>query len=627
MQIPEYASKVASSFQKLLFDHENIIFTHESFKYKIDDALKSLEFDESGITAMVAMKLQLSLLASCAFIKISAFTNDFDQINMFNEEYKSLLAQVKESGVDDKIQDMSDSIQKYLMRNKQYALKEKDLDSFLQNPSQVADVYTKSFKSLKDFDVLTFNKGENAVAGIDLELFSPIYLWRDFNSLQTVQSQLTDGVYFCFVDCVFGFLYKNGENVVLISDHLEYNHNRKFLNQRTMPTNKNKVDAGFYLPYQLLKKDSGKLDLTFYNANNEGYFANQETPSLLCNISELPISTLVYVVLMFELIVKKYAFNPDELKDNELTTSGMNFTFTNQIEYKTNKSFITVDQVKSDSFLTIYPEQSYIGLNTRLEDLFYSKVDPSLLNLVKHNNQVYRPDQTGKYVPYNELVKYPNGESPVQEVLKLFAFDLTMIGTVEQLEEVRFRVARKNYAALIDMHAKIFMHEQLPKVRKYLKNKFEDNLENIEKILGLPSFSTEKNGKSWDFMVSEEYDLKKTNYPRSLWLRTTLCQSSPGSSVKKCYETGAKRHQTITFNIKNAEQLSLLLNEPFNKLPLALRLYYWSSPSHHCLNDPLDALCDIWETRLIQFEVIVSKSHYRTLKQLAEPDQLIKFNS
>lgn len=624
MNMTDYAVKTVAKYKGLLEEYDAHIYTPEmGIKYRLDEALKTLQFDDSGITAMVAIKDLYGLFGSTAHIRISSIDNKFDSVLQFRQDLLEVKDLIKQSQIAEQMELISGSIENYFKKANQGITP--DMRKFLNNHSSVVDVYTKTLKSSRDFDVLVFSKGKNAVDSSKLELFSPVYVWRDFNSLQANQNKLDDGVYFCFVDRVFGFIYKNGENFVVVSDRMEYGSLRRHISDRHIPFQKNNADAGYYLPYQLLRHDYGKMDVQLYNFETAEAFANQESPSILCDISELKVASLVYVVLMFELLVKKYGFNTDLLDAEPITRHGANHIFDKAIEYKSNQKLITVDELRHGVFHSRFPENSYCAYNIRLEERFSHLVDQCLLNLVKHNNQVYYPDESGQYVPFTEKIKYKSNEYNSEDVLNLHAFDLTMIGTAEQLEELRYRVARKNYAAMLNMHTKSYMSGKLPEVRKYLKKKFYENLENLETIMGYQSIQVPDylgREKPWPLMVSEKYDAQTKNYPNSSWLRTRICNSTPTSSVLRCYHNDSKRFQTIMFRIGSAEQLAFLLNVPVNKLPDPLKEYSYISFDRHCKLDPVDQVQSIWEYRLLEFEVVVSKSHYNSILKKTNPQYL-----
>lgn len=619
----QFVTQAASLYKNLLSEHENHIYTHESIGYRIDHAVKTLEFDDSGITAMVAIKDLLSLLRIKGYIKISSFDSDLNGVMQFYQDYSKLKEVIQQSQIVERLENMSRSIEKYFNKAEQGITD--NLRNFLKDHSSVVDVYTKTLKSSKEFDVFPFSKGENAVDGNKLELFSPVYVWRDYNSLQAHYKKFDDGVYFCFVDHVFAFVIKNGENFIVVSDPMEYNRLRRHLSNRYIPYQKNKVDAGFYLPYSLIDHRSGKLELKLYDADTTEAFANQDQPSILCDVADLPVASLVYVVLMFELLVKKYGFNTELLDAQPIIKHGTTYIFESAIEHKASQNLITVDELRHGVYHSRFPESSYLGLNVRLEEMFSGLVDQRLLNLVSHNKQMYYPDEAGRYVPFTEKIKYNHNEYGGVEELKLHAFDLTMIGTPEQLEELRYNVARNNYAAMLNMHSKIYMREKFPDIREYLEKKFYKNIDNLETIMGFSKILVpDQKGcqKPWLLMSSEKYEPKEYSHKQAHWVRTMINQRDPKSSVLRCYHTGSKRYQTVLFRVATAEQLACLLNVPVSKLPEPLNQYSWVSNNHHSLNDPVDALWDIWEQRLIEFEVIVSKSHYNHILKKTAPQYL-----
>lgn len=617
MDMQEHARIIGKKLIELLDKHDSIIFLHNSLKYKIDDALKTFSYDDSAITAMMLLQDHLNTLSSEGHIKISAFANKPDLVQSFSSDYENINSCIRDSKINDQIDDMAESIRRYFYNLPCGVTNE--LNALLNNKRTVADIYTKSLKSLKDFQRFMFVKPNGETDSKKLDLFSTIYSWLDYNSLLDQCNTLEDGIYFCFIGHVFNFLIKSNGELTAIADPLEYNSYRNHFGKKFVPYSKNKVDAGYYLPYEIIQHQGGKLNIQAYSSNLDTDFQNQIGRHMICDISDLKISSLVYVVLTYELLINERAtLQTNEIPSAHLCQVAERYYMSNAIEHKSNQSLITADQIHYKNFFKKFPDKQHKGLNNRLEDLYGNLVDHKLLNLVKHNDQVFCPDENGCLKPFNEKLTLKKASSWNEQIVKLQAFDLTMIGTNEQLEELRYNVARVNYAALLEMHSQNHMHDQLPKLFKYLEGAINKNMDKLEQLMGFPKLQTvsqHNENKAWYLGVSSiEYpDLVRSAF--NMPLKITIASQSPGSSVKRCYKTGSKAFQTFYMRVETVEQLSTLIDVPVSKLPDILQLYKYVNNSHYNLQDPVDLLWDIWEQKLIEIEIVSSKATHNLIKR------------
>lgn len=616
----DYALNIGKQFKELLDNHESIIYLHNSLKYKIDEALKSFAFDESAITAMMLLQDHLHTLSYEGHIRIFAFDKQPELLASFQNAYLNIHATIAESQINERVDSMADSIRNHF--SKLPCGITPDLEGLLENKRTVADIYTKALKSVNDFQKFTFAKANSSTQSKKLDLFSTVYMWMDYNSLLEQSKSLDDGIYFCFIGHVFNFVIKHDGELTALADPLEYNYYRNNFSKKYVPFSKNKVDAGYYLPYDIVKHEGGKLSVQLYSQDHSEDFQNQTGRHMLCDISDLKINSLVYVVLTYELLVSQYQSNSNEVSESDLYLVGAHFHMGNAIEHKASKPLISVDDVHYKKYIEKFPSKRLKGINNRLEDLFCHLVDARLLNLVKHYDKVYYHDESGRLVRFTDTLKYKQGlhSSSYEQTVQLHAFDITMIGTAQELEELRYNVARHNYAALLEMHSKNYMHEQLPKLFNYLTKAVNNNIENIEQLMGFVKIETQNHmneNSPWLFGVSSiEYpDLARSGF--NMPLRIILAETTPGSSVKRCFKTGSKAYQSFCIRVGTADQLSALLGIPLEKLPEALQLYRYVSNSHHGLYDPVDLLWDIWEQCLIEIEIVCSKTVYNAVKRKA----------
>ncbi len=117
MNMSEYAVQSVAKFQALLEEHNAHIYTYEmSFKYRLENVLKTLQFDDSGITAMVMVKDLYGQFGSAAHIRINAIDNKFDKVLKFRQDLLEVKDLIQQSQIVEQMQHISGSIENYFKK-------------------------------------------------------------------------------------------------------------------------------------------------------------------------------------------------------------------------------------------------------------------------------------------------------------------------------------------------------------------------------------------------------------------------------------------------------------------------------------------------------------------------------
>jgi hypothetical protein len=566
---------------------------------KLEDAQKSLEYDKSGFTSMYLFsKLYKDFIYDKGYLNIGYAVNNPEKLIDFLRSASGIEKTIIASGVEDVLSDLLKALGKHFK------------ESELTDKSTIADIYVKSLNGLSNFAKYEFTTGQDSVEPQQLNLYSHIYLWRDYNSMLSHTYQLPDGIYMCFIETVFGFLIKNGDNLFAVMDNSQGSSEKRF-----RPYSHIETEPNFYMPYSFLKeweKLKGSEITLFDRSRLEqmGDFVHQYAPEILCTIEELPFNSQVYLVVMYELFISRYT----ELKSSLKTVkTGSNVIFGGLLPSPVIQQFITVDEVMSDRYLKRFPNTKFTGRNKVLEDLFAKNVDWRILNLVKHNDKLYVPDENGSYVHFVNDFKYekPRGVS-VKHEPNYQAFDLTYVASQEELETLRYQVARNNYAEALSCFKDDYMSCETPKIRNFIYDHVMQNIERITPLFGYENITvpfTLNDGETrYELLESKISYTNESNYRFKSNQRIRFADRKGNSCVERCFISGAKKYAEIKISFQTPDEICRFTGVPYQDLHEALRFYQKNDFSQRYLTDSVDKLNPLWDNLEIELFFIISKT-------------------
>lgn len=592
-----YFNDAALQLSELAKTHGAVLKIDPSWKTKLQEAQNSIEYDSSGFTAMYMFsKLYTQLFRAEGFLNIGYCLDQPQQLIALLKQFEDIEQIISDSSVQLSLNNILQAISKHLP------------DGELADTDTIADIYLKSLNGYCNFDKFKFSTGTDYIEPQGLNLLSHIYLWRDYNSMLAHKQQLNDGVYMCFIESVFGFLIKNGDNLYALMDKAEGCAVARYRPDYNIDTHPN-----FYMPYHFLRKweQNQGTNIVLFNRDKQKELPDLEhqyAPEILCTIDELPLNNRMYFIVMYELLISRYA----DLKQNlKAVETGSDKLFGALLPNNSLNQFITLDEIKSESFLKRFPDSSYTGRNSDIEDLFAHLIDWRILNLVKHNGKLYAPDKNGSYAPFINDFKYekPLGVS-VKHTPRYDGFDITFIGTKEELEECRYRVARNNYAEALNCFKHDFMAKETSNIRDLIYN---NTLKNVDSILPLLAYENitvpdTLHEQSRYTLLESKITYSDSSYRFLSNQRIRFAQRKGRSIVENCFITGSKKYMEIKVSFQTPDEISRFIGIPVHDMPKVLQAYKKSDHSMHYLQDAVDKLNQLWDCLEIDLYFIISKT-------------------
>lgn len=591
-----YFNDVALQLDELANAHGAVLKIDSSWKLKLHEAQKSIQYDSSGFTAMYMFnKLYEQLIRAEGFLNIGYCLDQPQQLLALLKQLKDIEQIIIESGVQISLEKILQAISKYFP------------DEELTDIDTIADTYLKSLNGYSRFDKFQFSTGADHCEPQELNLLSNIYLWRDYNSMLAHKQQLNHGVYICFIESVFGFLIKNGDNLYALMDKAKGGAVARY--RPDYDTD----HPNFYMPYQFLKKweQNKGANIALFNRDRQKELPDlehQNSPEILCTIDDLPLGNRMYFIVMYELLISRYADLKQHLKPVE---TGSDRLFGALLPNNSLNQFITVDEIKSESFLKRFPDSSYTGRNSDIEDLFAHLIDWRVLNLVKHNGKLYAPDKNGCYTPFINDYKYekPLGVS-VKHTPHYDGFDITFIGSKDELEECRYRAARSNYAEALSCLKHDFMARETSSIRDLIYNHTLKNIDSILPLLAYEKITVPDalNKQSRYTLLESKITYSDSSNRLHSNQRIRFSQFKNRSTIENCFMTGAKKYMEIKVSFQTPDEISRFIGMPVQDMPKVLQAYRKSNQSFCYRQDAVDKLDQLWSGLEIDLYFIISKT-------------------
>lgn len=327
-----------------------------------------------------------------------------------------------------------------------------------------------SLNSYKNLNVNQFLKGEYSAA--PPSYIKQIYEWWNINSLLKFAVTLPNSVSMHLIrnpnlfEMYFCFVIKNGANIYIMTD--KGNHDNPLYHQMTRRPDRDlaKKIEGHCFPYYLM--DIGAEDGQLFSLEKEdlgnALAPYQKDTKIIETVDQLEADSLVWTILMFNLIQQNFFLNKVDLPVLSYTAEMIkkpdiliNHAKNNGLVlYQDTKQFVqnTVGSVSTENV-----DRDALGSEVQtnwIEQRYGHLVNEEALNIiaaVEDNYELKTED--------NVLVLNPNESFREDTHIKLSKISTSDFGDAEQLEKNHIFIARKNYVSIIeDMADKEFQREQ-----------------------------------------------------------------------------------------------------------------------------------------------------------------------
>lgn len=575
------------------------LITNYEMHKAIKEAEKTFEYDPSYLTALSFLEVKLH--EGLQEIKYSLEAILFKPTSFSNE--KKLVLEMQE---------LLDSCLEYTSQKEYFIKIVKDLVDHYDTDKEfsITEILETrftvlcSFDTLREFQFLRGQEDETAPKYI-----KQIYEWWNVNSLIDYATSLPNSISLHLIrhpnryESYFCFLIKRGGNIFVFTDKMKLpSPTFSMTSRRPDRLMAENIEKNSF-PYYLLGLESELGDLyEIDNADTTALVSFQKQTHILTTVSELKQESLLWVVLMFDLIYQNYFLNHKQLDELSYTVEMMaqpqrfieKAKNNGIVPYNDSEELqhITVSSIHSDNV-----DSSALGnqfSKNWMEDRYSSQISDEMLNQVQPLGQKSYYQIEDKALIHSDKSKNDLvGFLKENTLLDLGSIPPTEFNTGTQLKRDRIFIARTNYVRLLEKHAQAEFKERKTEIEtwfkklckrkqsliidhcKELKTKYEivDNqfnrVDDMHDSISTHNsvFSCFNNPNPTRSVFRKREDLFKE-------LNTAPRYSIHGEGgYDSCYATDAKASYVAIFMLSNIEEILQFFNIKLKDVPDILHNY------------------------------------------------------
>ena len=598
---------------------------------KVKEALK---LDPSGITALKILRAQTEEYAQQVGYTIQEMADNPEEVLKRVQAFNSIRKAIQSlpyADIHDRInQRVVDSITAYGCMNDK-------VKACLADESEMAYIQRDALRGIEEMREDVFFKGNIDTTPCK---FNPaLYLFWDINSvLRILGNSKESGITLCLIQDTdqaeashFGFAIKQGANLLLISDKPKFYNPEQAHLQASRGGSRELGERMQRLRFPYAKFGTsvnykGQATTALPGINTPAPL--QKEAIKLADLNELPADSIIWLVMVFDLLREKYWKQADKLADKALSYTGdmieQPLALMEGIsqalairDYKPLKfspfestSDILTDKVK----FRVKPTRQ----NEWMEKLYQEQVPVELLNPLPDQN----PQLPKHLLTMPKNAGFATERMHTQYLAKLEPYKLrkTYWGSPAELKHTHVWVARKNFAQTIEIAAKADFQNKIEEVKIWYKEHVLENREFwlnglLEGKLELPGL--EESGFSWNIeqrptqrksknalhfcMRGEDENRKPTNYFNDAWGRALFLfggWADERHNTPLCYFQPKAAHELAYIFPECPEGIAAMAGCQVEELPIYLKNWYCREQYHgnSILDDvdPLETIENPW---------------------------------
>ena len=419
---------------------------------------ESFALDVSGITALLILNAETEHYADQVSYSIKDMVDNQAEVMQRIQAFSSIRAALKHPEFAEILANFKTSLKSAL---DQYGLYTPEVEKVLLDPVALAYIRRDALRAYAQLREDIFSKGAPTT---DKFKYNPgMFLFWNINSLLRLIGNSQSGVTLCLVqDNVeanashFAFAVKNGANLIVLSDKPKFDNPDQAGYQSARGGSRELARRMelFRFPYKLAGAWVDRKGRGYLNMPGSNTLVPAQVEAIkLADLQELPADSIIWLVLMLELIQDKCWANLGERQSRDLSYSGA------MIEHPASLTegcqALTIQDYKPLQFkpVTLYDaltdqvqfEVKQTRQNEWMEQLYKDQVPVELLNplpsttpLIPAHLQPTREDQMNVW-----------GSGQPKQLVPLKLREDSW-GTEKELAHNHMYVARKNFATVIE---------------------------------------------------------------------------------------------------------------------------------------------------------------------------------
>lgn len=557
-----------------------------------EELLESIELDKTGVITNLIIEYYLDEYLNKTHYSLLEIINDD------NKEFENkinIAKKLKESLLENEIIELKNEYISYIKKSlKHYQIDyhEEKYSKLLENKYILAILRRDAFKSLNNLRLFQFYIGRQEKQNYQPQYSSLIYKWFNINSLIQSATMIPSGVSLHLIQSpdkyqsYFVFCLKNGENIIIYTDKEENAHPMQSKMSRRPDRTFGERMGKNWFPYELFEYEySDDMKTIYFNqTKNTNLAVKQNEFVIVSNLKDIEERSLVWIITMFELIIKKHwtLQLPELTYTNEMIINNDLMLLNNQskkelikTEYKKLElSKLTVNDVLNVTEKELGEIDPDSPLNW-LIDRYKNNVDDNLLNVMAFNENLCLIDNKIESVDHFTMERRYLMDNKIKTQLSYL--DPTEFGLKGDIENNRIYIARYNLAAAISHLAEIEYKERKDSLKKWYKDALIKNKANIIKLLYKIEINSiqKKNCNRIEKLMKIVETEGFYGFYRSYGYMVK-------NNLESCFFTGAKISHHVLFNVYSTDDLMLITGiNDISLIPDVFRHIYYNGRMHN----------------------------------------------
>ena len=575
----------------------------------VDKIKEALKLDPSGITALKILRAQTEEYAQKVGYTIQEMADNPEEVLKRVQAFNSIRKAIQSLPYSDINSHLNQQLIDALTA---YGCLTEQVKTCLADESEMAYIQRDALRGVDEMREDVFFKGPIDTTPCK---FNPaLYLFWDINSVLRILGNSTEsGITLCLIQDTaqaeashFGFAIKQGANLLLISDK------PKFFNPEQAHLQASRGGS------RELGQRMGRLRFPYAKFGTSVNYKGRATTDLpgvntlaplqkeaikLAELIDLPADSIIWLVMVFDLLREKYWKQADKLADKPLSYTGdmieqplalmeglsqalaiHNYKPLKFSPFKSTEDILT-DKVK----FTVQPTRQ----NEWMEILYQNQVPIELLNPLPDQN----PQLPKHMLSTPKNVGFVTERMHNQHLEKLESYKLrkTYWGSPTELKHLHIWVARKNFAQTIEIAAKADFNNKIAEVKTWYKERVLENREFwlkglLEGILELPGLeeidiswkieqrpAKRKTKNALHFCMRGDTYSKPTNYITDAWRRALFLfggWADQNNNTPLCYFQPKAAHELAYISPECPEAIAIMAGCRVDELPVYLQNWF-----------------------------------------------------
>jgi hypothetical protein len=612
---------------------------------------KALELDPTNITCLFMLDYFAKRYLQEKSFTVSEILQDFDGL----QKYLKNCHELNEILNCEELQQEQVAFQNTLLSAlEHYDIHSDNVVNLIMDSHKIAFVYRDALKSFQDLSAHQFLQGEPETKSPKFN--KQIFCFWNINSfIKSVCSHGESGISLCLIKdpmeihSFFAFGIRNGATVTILTDKPKFAHPRqKYIVRKPARAFDERV-ARHRFPYQLLDVKFTDDD-NWMKSDTKGLVKYQNEPYPLSQIKDLNPDQIIWLIMMFSFIKRKYFEEDHRLPElsytGEMVQVEKALSESESVKALAIQSYnglkaprLTREDMETKKLVGLWDQKPTLK-NQWAIDRYGDQVREEIFNLIDFDPEKRKFLSAKKPNAITRISKQDikqMGYCETQEMNKgaqiLSSLDPTEFGNKEKLLKDQKWHARYNQAKRIQMLADQEYKERKDEIKRWYQKQIQSNMKRLLQAAAKNVFMTDNDGflgygrRMMNPPILTNIctsillkDNKDWSYSLPMGTHSFYEEWSRSLNSPLCYLTGGPSTLRIDFHPMTAKAVADLCGFSVDQLPDVIQ--HWKKDDPYCGNSNLDFLDpmeyvfkDPWAKTTFIVSIYLSKRGYTKLRK------------